>query len=104
MASKKPSIVSMARGGIYAASIIMPAKTAYDQLLAGPAGGDKMKAAEMTLKCFGGINASTGQFDWEVIKQMYTPVVAWTVIDTIASKTGVWKRMGKLIGNLNLMG
>lgn len=100
--AKKPSIVSLARGGIYAASVIVPAKVAYDQILNGPAGGDKMVALQKTVKAFAGINGSTDQFDWEVVKQMYTPVVVWSVVDMLASRFGVWRKMSKLIGNFSM--
>lgn len=98
----KPSIVSMARGGVYIGTIALPVKTAYDQFIG--IGQTPTEAATNAIKALGGIDYATGQFSFDVLKQIYTPFVAWTIIDTIASKTGVWRRMGRLIGNLNLMG
>lgn len=98
----KPSIVSMARGGMYVATLALPLKTAYDQFIG--IGMSPSEAATHAVKAMGGIDYETNTFSMDVLKQMYTPIVAWTIIDTIASKFGVWRRMGRLIGNLNLLG
>ena len=98
----KPSIVSMARGGVYAAAVALPGVGVYKEQIA--AGATQTEALETTMKAYAGIRVSSGEFDWEVAKRMYMPIVAWSVIDIAASKFGVWRRMGRLIGNLNLMG
>lgn len=102
----KPSYVGMFRGGMYAASIALPAKNNYDQIYAA-LGGDsnpqaKQQALDGTMKTLLGMDWQTGNFDWATMKQTYAPFFYWTVIDTVASKAGVWKKMGRLFSNFGL--
>jgi len=100
--ANKPSIVSMARGGMYIATVALPAAQQYKVFT--DAGKTGAEAANDVVRQMVGIHPTTGEFSWDLIKFHWTPVVAWTAIDTIASKMGVYKRVGRLIGNFNLMG
>ena len=81
----------MGRGAMYAVAIAAPGYVAYQQ--APGTAGEKATAA---IQAYGGIGAG-GQFDWAVVKQMYTPIVVWTVADMALSKLGAWRKLGRFL-------
>lgn len=91
---RKRSMVGILRGGIYAASLVIPIYQAYQQNK--NSGLDTWDALAQTLRNLGGIG-SDGQFSWDVIKQMYAPIAVWTAVDTGLSYAGVYKKMGRLL-------
>lgn len=102
MMAGKPSIVSMARGGMYGATVALPAYQQYKTFTA--AGDTQADAASKVAKQMVGIHPTTGEFNFDLLKYHWGPLVIWSALDAGLSKLGVYRKMGRLMGNLNLFG
>jgi len=85
----------MARGGVYAAAIAVPAYTSYSQFRA--LGYDQGMAMGNVMKAYLGIKHDTGQFDKDVLIQMWAPIAGWTALDWVLKKAGVWRKIGSML-------
>lgn len=93
---KRSSTFGKVKGAVYLGSLVGPAAVAFGQM-----GGmsDPLNAAGRTLQAMGGINKA-GSFEFAVLKQMYTPVVAVAAVDIVSSKLGIQRRIGQGISRL----
>lgn len=85
--TKKKTLLTYLRAGIYGITILMPAVQAVGRH------GFTAAAAEETGRRYASVNPQ-GQFSINQAKATYTPILAWATIDTIASKAGVYRRIG----------
>jgi hypothetical protein len=84
----------MARGGVYAATIGLPAYNIYSGLRA--QGMTGAQAGTHTINRFAGIGID-GKFDSAHLVEMWGPVAAWTAVDFVLKRAGVWRKMGTML-------
>jgi len=84
------SLLGLMRGGLYAGSLAAPGIArwqsgwSWDNIITGYAGYRSDKG-----------------FDWPTLAQSWTPFVAWSAVDMLLSKFGVWKRVGRAMKALS---
>jgi hypothetical protein len=88
--SHKKSLISLARGAIYGLTLASQPIAILSSTGATPYG------LRRSVEVMAGIE-SDGQFSWGQIQRTYTPVVAWAVVDTVLSKLGVWRKVGRML-------
>ncbi|MHC4891729.1 MAG: hypothetical protein ACYTEO_19950 [Planctomycetota bacterium] len=86
----KKSLISLARGAIYGLTLASQPIAILSSTGATPYG------LRRSVEVMAGIE-SDGQFSWGQIQRTYTPVVAWAVVDTVLSKLGVWRKVGRML-------
>lgn len=101
--ANKPGIVSTARGLIYIGIPSAQVYDTYNDLLA--AGVDSSTALKDAIGAQIGIvplGGNKGKFDMGTLMDKNKALVVWTVADVVASKVGIWKRVGRLLRGIGL--
>lgn len=91
------NLTQMLRGGMYIGTYAAPGVDAYMKKTA--AGQDPLTAAANVAKNYAGFR-DDGTFHIEKIVEMAGPGMAWTALDTIASRFGVWRKMSRAVNSI----
>ena len=91
----KTSLLQIARGVVIGGAAVAPGAAFFQARTAQGASG--FKAFTDTVLSYGGRNYSTGKFDWGVFFNRVGPVAVVNTLDNLASRTGFYKKLGRLL-------
>lgn len=87
--------VSLARGGLLAASAVLPGAMIYDAKV--KSGSTQIDAAARALQVYTGYSFADGTWTASELVKGWGPVMAVGAIDYGLSQLGVWRKIGSML-------